>query len=141
MRKLRVYLAGPISNYPKKVTHEWRESVENAFKDSPDVKIYNPCRRIYTQPMEECYKELVNMDLADIKKSDILLINPNVPMTEGTPMEVVYGRFWKKANILVRTDNVGAWMLYHADLVVEDLQAAIKSIRAWSTRLPKNIKV
>jgi len=138
LKKLAIYLAGPIGNYPKDLTHFWRQEVECEFAGDKTVKIYNPCHRDYSeQPMKKCYIELVEQDLEDIRNSDILLINPNLPMSEGTPMEMVYGKIWNKINLLVKTEHVGAWSLYHADMWVESVAKAVQIIKAWNQPLSR----
>lgn len=84
-----VYLAGPMEHVSRESACEWRTIVKANLSGMWDV--LDPCRRKHSgHPLE--MKRIFELDLRDIRESDIVLANLGNPKLakHGTAMEVFY---------------------------------------------------
>lgn len=87
MKKLKVYLSGPIMDEIEGDAADWR----NAAKEALGAKfaILDPMRRNFKDREVDSANEIVEFDLQDVRDADILLVNYN-KASIGTSMEVFY---------------------------------------------------
>jgi nucleoside 2-deoxyribosyltransferase len=101
---ITIYLAGPINGCTDAEAHGWRTilkqhlrndadftATEEMLSGSADVLILDPMRRDYrgVALTDELRQKLVYDDLADIARSDIIVVNCSRP-SWGTAMEIVH---------------------------------------------------
>jgi hypothetical protein len=135
-RKILVYLSGPMDHASDSEMNEWRNDLEERWKDHPIIETRNPVSRSYEDmTLAEKSVPIVDGDLVDINECHIILVNPNIPLMQGTPMEMVYAKkvMTGKCVVLVMTEHVGPWMFYHSDLRVDSVEEAAKLIEALAT--------
>ncbi len=73
--------------------------------------------------------QLVDIDLADIAKCDVILACVWKP-SSGTAMELVYGKQWRKLVVtVVPSMNVSPWIDCHSDVVFSGLGEACAYIK------------
>lgn len=83
----KLYLAGPINGCTDEECSGWREKVKKELSDK--YEIFDPFKRDYRGVENIHYKQIVEEDLDDIIKCDIMLANCFKP-SAGTSGEVVY---------------------------------------------------
>jgi nucleoside 2-deoxyribosyltransferase len=87
-----LYLAGPMEHVSIEEANSWRTTATRML--SSNCKVLNPCRRLHK--FEPRYmKRIFELDLRDIRESDIILANLNNPTIpkHGTAMEVFYAAY------------------------------------------------
>jgi nucleoside 2-deoxyribosyltransferase len=88
-----VYLAGPMEHVSLEDAQKWR-TIATTLLELANVKVLNPCRRLHN--FERRYmKRIFELDLRDIRESDIILVNLCQPQIakHGTAMEVFYASY------------------------------------------------
>jgi nucleoside 2-deoxyribosyltransferase len=102
----------------------WRDELK---KDFPEINWIDPCDRSYG-PQQ--WRQLVEDDISDIKKSDFMLVN-FWKSGVGTSMEMVVARQQLIPVITVTPDfkMTSPWVRYFSDYLVEDFDHAIKIIK------------
>lgn len=106
-----VYLCGPINGCTDEECTDWREAAKLSIK----FDTLDPMRRDYRGREEECCEEIVEMDKADIVRSDVILVNYDKPSV-GTSMEMLYA--WERDKFVItvaRLDTpISPWLKYHS---------------------------
>jgi hypothetical protein len=127
----KVYLAGPINGCTDDECKTWREFVKTKLPFTLD-----PMDRDYRGREDDCSKEIVEGDKADILAADTVLVWYPKPST-GTDMEIFFS--WENdKNVVVVVppgSKISPWLKYHSDYITErSMQDAIDYI----TRYYKN---
>ena len=130
-RSLRIYLAGPVFNTIDE-DQKWRQYFKKEIL-AKGFEVIDPLElRDYRGLEEEKMVEIVEKDLKDLKKSDILLIYAPKP-SWGTAMEIVYAYMQSKQIITVVPEKeISPWLKYHSDLIVfsfEELLEVLEKIK------------
>lgn len=124
-RLISCYLSGPMAGCTLEEMRGWREALKVDFTE---INWIDPCNRNYG-PQQ--WRQLVEDDIADIKKSDFMLVNFWKPGV-GTSMEMVVARQLFTPVITVTPDfkTTSPWIRYYSDFLVESFEHAIKIIKA-----------
>ncbi|HYE84948.1 MAG TPA: nucleoside 2-deoxyribosyltransferase [Vicinamibacterales bacterium] len=118
------YLCGGINGLSDADCRDWRESAKSLL----ETETLDPMRRDYRGREAECVNEIVQGDLADIRASDLVLVNAVRP-SWGTAMEVFFAHSIGKRVIAWTGDaRVSPWLRFHCDAVHPALGAAIDDI-------------
>ena len=130
-RSLRIYLAGPVFNTIDE-DQKWRQYFKKEIL-AKGFEVIDPLElRDYRGLEEEKMVEIVEKDLKDLKKSDILLIYAPKP-SWGTAMEIAYAYMQSKQIITVAPKKeISPWLKYHSDLIVfsfEELLEVLEKIK------------
>jgi nucleoside 2-deoxyribosyltransferase len=128
-----IYLCGPILSRTKEKANEWRDYATSKLKKK--FTILNPMRRQFSDADLLGVNEIVLMDKADVKQSDIILVNYNCARQEttlcGTAMEVFLAHSLGKY-VVAFTDlpegKWSPWMAFHCTRICKGLDDAIKYI-------------
>lgn len=133
MKKI-VYLCGPISGCSDDEARNWRERAQTALRPETKaglVSFLDPMRRDYRGREDECVTEIVEGDLADIRRADILLVAHPRPST-GTDMEIrcAKAELGKVVIVWSTEEHPSPWLRYHADVIVDSLGSALVEVRA-----------
>ncbi len=124
-RRLCIYLAGPIFGTTEE-DQKWRQYVKKDLS-ARGYKVIDPLElRDYRGQEKEKAFEIVEKDLKDLKKSDILLIYAPKP-SWGTAMEAVYAYLQSKQIITVAPEKeISPWLKYHTDILVSSFEEMLK---------------
>lgn len=87
MKKMKVYLSGPIMDAEGIEAADWRVRARQALEKN--FAILDPMRRNFKDREVDSANEIVEFDLQDVRDADILLVNYN-KASIGTSMEVFY---------------------------------------------------
>ena len=100
MNSLKIYLAGKMTGLSYENMQGWRFEFEdrvNKYVKASDityrVNVFNPCD--YYNPLSNEYKterEVMDFDIYNLKKSDIVVVNLNSQDSIGTAMEIAIAR-------------------------------------------------
>lgn len=88
-----IYLAGPMEAVSKEEASGWRNDAKQILEFSNCI-VLDPTRRIH-QNDKRYMKQIFELDLRDIRESDIILANledPSIPK-HGTAMEIFYAAY------------------------------------------------
>lgn len=85
-----IYLAGPMENVTNTDAIGWREDVTRMLVGA-GCTVLDPCRRIHDND-QKYMRRIFELDLRDIRESDIIIANLNDPKLakHGTAIEVFY---------------------------------------------------
>lgn len=131
--KPKIYLAGPMDGCTQYEMKNWREAVKLLWGED---NVYDPSVRDYTGRVaellyEEC-KYIVESDLADIRKSDIVLANC-WKRSYGTVMELVYAKqYGKYIYVVMPEKEISPFIRVHADYITNNLYDAMEEINKWT---------
>lgn len=119
-----IYLCGGINALPDKECREWREEVKKRLKEHFDF--LDPMRRDCRGKENQCYREIIFNDRADIQSADLMLALANKP-SWGTAMEVFYAAAVLKKPVIVicNQKNISPWLRMHASVVFKTVNEAI----------------
>ncbi len=122
---MRVYLCGPINGCTDAEASDWREEAKKHFPNALD-----PMKRDCRGKEVTAYREIVELDKRDIRKSDVLLVNYEKPSV-GTSMEIFYA--WTLGTpVLVwcrPETTISPWLRYHSIGFVHSMAEAVAKIR------------
>jgi nucleoside 2-deoxyribosyltransferase len=93
MIKRTVYLCGPIEAIPLAEANSWRKHATNLLSDACNV--LDPCRRLHSFERSQM-KMIFELDLRDIRESDIILVNLDYMFdkpSHGTAQELFYANY------------------------------------------------
>lgn len=121
-KKNRVYLCGPINGKTDEQCHGWRDKATELL--TARFNVSNPMSRDFRGIEDNNCKDIVEGDLVDIRKSDILLVNAEYP-SWGTAMEIRYA-YHRRKHIVIFTSaqSISPWLKYHANSVCKTLEEA-----------------
>ena len=95
MESVHIYLAGGMSGLSFEEQCKWR----NNFQDAIKYGDYEPTKKAiffsppnYYSPSTEAHKtekEVMDFELSHLRKSDLVVVNFNVPQSIGTAMEIM----------------------------------------------------
>lgn len=126
---IKVYLCGPINMCTDAEANDWRQWVrDNLEAPSDQFETIDPMIRDYRGVEEKAYREIVDLDKVDVRRTDIVLANCT-KASAGTSMEIFYA--WTLGKIVVSIADpkqVSPWVRYHSTTVVPTLEEAIEWI-------------
>lgn len=121
----QIYLCGPIMLCTDAEAKDWRAYCKKrmTFTDH-HINLLDPMVRDYRDEEAAVYREIVELDKNDVRRSDIILANCTKP-SAGTSMELFYAHQLGKINVVVASDPVSPWVRYHATHLTNNLDEAI----------------
>lgn len=130
MKRLTVYLSGPIMDEHAGVARQWRDRAKLLL--SPQFRLLDPMRRNFHDREVDSSNEIVEFDLQDIREADIILVNYQKPSI-GTSMEVFYaahdlGKFVVTFSPFSFKD-CSPWMVRYSTKILPSLEAACEYLR------------
>ncbi|MBR3085292.1 MAG: hypothetical protein IKH04_02705 [Kiritimatiellae bacterium] len=129
MKKLRVYLSGPIMDEIEGAAADWRAKARCALGER--FTILDPMRRNFKDREVDSANEIVEFDLQDVRDADILLVNYN-KASIGTSMEVFYAAHDLGKFIVAFSPfdfaSCSPWMVRYCTKILPSLDAATSYI-------------
>ena len=125
MPNIKVYMAGPIAGCTDEECKDWRNAIKEVFPNAID-----PMVRDYREATGHYFREVVDLDKRDMRKSDVVLVNYVKPSV-GTSMEVLYAWTIGKPIVVVRAigTKLSPWLIYHSTTIVDSFSEAIEKIK------------
>ncbi len=125
MKKLTIYLSGPIMDDHDGSAREWREAAKKIL--APKFRMLDPMRRKFVDRQVDSANEIVEFDLQDVRDADIVLVNYS-KASIGTSMEVFYaahdlGKFVVSFSPFT-FENCSPWMVKHSTKILHSLEEA-----------------
>ena len=129
MKKLKVYLSGPIMDEIAGDAADWRNAAKQALGSK--FAILDPMRRNFKDREVDSANEIVEFDLQDVREADILLVNYN-KASIGTSMEVFYAAHDLGKFIVAFSPfdfaSCSPWMVRYCTKILPSLGAATNYI-------------
>lgn len=129
MKKMKVYLSGPIMDESGSDAVNWRIRARAALESN--FSILDPMRRNFKDREVDSANEIVEFDLQDVRDADILLVNYN-KASIGTSMEVFYAAHDLGKFIVAFSPfdfaSCSPWMVRHCTKILPNLDDAISYI-------------
>ena len=96
IRKLKIYLAGAMSGLTYEEYTTWRiilasrlKSINESLRSNIDLDIVDPTRYFnFKEKRHESELEAMKFDLHHVKSSDLIIVNFNKPVSQGTTAEL-----------------------------------------------------
>lgn len=128
---MSVYLCGPINGCTDAEANDWRQLV---IKTLGGDKCIDPMRRDYRGRELEpgIAREIVNGDIEDIRKSDVMLVSYSKPSV-GTAMEVFFAHSIGVPVLIVAPadEKLSPWLTHHATAIFNNYGPAINTAEAF----------
>ena len=114
-----IYLAGPMENVTEAEAKGWRD-VATSILYPHGIKTLDPTRRLH-QDDKKAMRRIFELDLRDIRESDIILVNLNNPTMakNGTAMEVFYASYVLRKPVVAFKVESAHWHPFFEALVTE----------------------
>jgi nucleoside 2-deoxyribosyltransferase len=129
MKKLKVYLSGPIMDEIAGDAADWRAEAKRVLGER--FALLDPMRRNFKDREVDSANEIVEFDLQDVRDADILLVNYN-KASIGTSMEVFYAAHDLGKFIVAFSPfdfaSCSPWMVRYCTKILPSLDAATKYI-------------
>lgn len=129
MKKLKLYLSGPIMDAEGSEAVSWRTRAKEILSDN--FVILDPMRRNFKDREIDSANEIVEFDLQDVRDADILLVNYN-KASIGTSMEVFYAAHDLHKFIVAFSPfdfaSCSPWMVRYCTKILPSLDDAISYI-------------
>lgn len=118
-----LYLCGPINGCTDTEANTWRDLVKGMWP----YGTIDPMRRDYRGVESVRWKEIVELDKADIAFCSALIVNYLKPSV-GSSMEIFFAHSIGKPIALVHAPGtaLSPWLVYHTNETFNDFRAAIK---------------
>jgi nucleoside 2-deoxyribosyltransferase len=101
-----VYLCGPMEHVSAAEAQGWRQTATTLLSNA-GIKVFDPCRRLHNFRPEEM-KSIFELDLRDIRESDMILANlqdvEKIPR-HGSAMEIFYAAYVCNVPVVAFKDN------------------------------------
>jgi nucleoside 2-deoxyribosyltransferase len=144
MKKLKVYLAGPIAGCSDGEANDWRDGLIQNYGSVVDF--INPMDRDYRGIEGDHTNEIVDLDKRDIQMSDVILAYAPKP-TVGTSMEILYAHGYEIPSVVVIPEGpkVSPWIRRHATKVLrtftgDAMEWILDNVKAnWEQEIAKEI--
>jgi nucleoside 2-deoxyribosyltransferase len=125
MKKLTVYLSGPIMDEHLGEAREWREMAKEML--ARHFRLLDPMRRKFVDRQVDSANEIVEFDLQDVRDADILLVNYNKPSI-GTSMEVFHAGHNLSKFVIAFSPfeykDCSPWMVRYSTKILPSLESA-----------------
>lgn len=127
---MKIYLCGPINGCTDAEASNWREFVKERLFQHEHI---DPMKRDYRGKEAVAYREIVDLDKADVRAADLILVNYDKPSV-GTAMEVFYAWGLDKPVLVWAPPAavISPWLRYHSTKIVHSIDEVIATIREWS---------
>lgn len=135
MENVRIYLAGGMSGLSIEEQVQWRNQFKNAIKynyePTKSYDVFSPPD--YYSPSTDAHKserEVMEFELAHLRKSDLVVVNFNVPESLGTAMELMVA---KENNIPVVGLNKNGvvlhpWLVECTTRICDDIKELVEHV-------------
>lgn len=137
-----VYLAGGINGLSDEDANDWRDKAKRLLPR--EIGVLDPMSRDYRGVEDANVEAIVSGDLADIAKCDAVIAYCPRP-SWGTAMEIHHvateAKWGRDSNNYVKPrrtvaivpagQSVSPWLRFHAEAVVETLEAAVELVTDW----------
>lgn len=136
MENVRIYLAGGMSGLTMEEQMKWR----NRFKDAIRFGEYDLAKKPiffsppdYYSPSTDAHKserEAMEFELAHLRKSDLVVVNFNVPQSIGTAMELMAAKENRIPVIGLRKDGaeLHPWLVECCTRVCDDFRELVTHV-------------
>lgn len=125
MKKMKIYLSGPIMDAAAGEASSWRARARKALEGN--FAILDPMRRNFKDREVDSANEIVEFDLQDVRDADILLVNYD-KVSIGTSMEVFYAAHDLGKFIVAFSPfsfaECSPWMVRYCTKILPSLDAA-----------------
>lgn len=119
MEQVKMYLSGGMGGLTYEEQVSWRNRFKNAIKFG-DYDITKP--PLFFSPPDYYYigcddykteKEVMEFDLYNLRKSDLIIVNFNIPKSIGTAMELMLAKEYNIPVIALKESNeeIHPWLL------------------------------
>lgn len=134
MESCRIYLSGAMSGLSFEEQSKWRKQVMNAikFEDHDYVKSVSFFDPTQYYGFEESYhkseREIMEYELYNLRKSDLVIVNFNNPNSIGTAMELAIAKELRIPIIAfgVNGQNIHPWLLETCTRVCDNMREAVE---------------
>lgn len=136
MESVRIYLSGGMSGLTIEEQMKWRNRFKNAVRYGEYEPIKNPIffsPPDYYSPSTDAHKserEAMEFELANLRKSDLVVVNFNIPRSIGTAMELMVAKENKIPVIGLRENNVELhpWLIECCTRVCDDFRELVEHV-------------
>ena len=129
------YLCGGIFGLNDQQAMEWRTKAKELM---PEVEWLDPMERDFRGKEAGNCRAIVTQDIADINKSDVVLVWAESP-SWGTAMEVVYAYQKQKRIVTHCKGPISPWLQYHSTVVVSTWRDTVTCVRSKVLQTPPPI--
>ena len=136
MENVRIYLSGGMSGLTLEEQLKWRNRFRNAIRFNEFDLSKNPIffsPPDYYSPSTDVHKserEAMEFELANLRKSDLVVVNFNVPKSIGTAMEIIVAKENKIPVVGLCEDGIELhpWLIECCTRMCNDFRELVKYV-------------
>ena len=136
MEDVRIYLSGAMSLLTFEEQSRWRSNIINAIKygDYDFIKrpvFFNPINYFnFEEKKHKTEREIMEFDLYNLKKSDVVIVNFNNPSSIGTAMELAIANEYKIPVIAFGANGkeIHPWLLESCNRICDNMKEIVDYI-------------
>lgn len=136
MEICRIYLSGGMTGLSFEEQFKWRSNVMSAirygdYNYEKKVSFFNPVD--FYNFEEKNYKterEVMEFDLYNLRKSDLIIVNFNAPNSIGTAMELMLAKEYKIPIIAfgVKDNDIHPWLTECCTRICNDMRECVSHV-------------
>lgn len=132
MKELNIYLSGGMADLTFEESDEWRQTIEHELQYDA-VKVFNPNWYYnYENPEEfDTDKEVMDFDLYNLRRADLVIVNFNSPKSIGTAQELALAYEWKIPIVGLNTqgNELHPWLEIECTKMFEEMVDLIQYVK------------
>lgn len=132
MSDISIYLSGGMQDLTFEESDAWRQHIEYELKYE-NVRVFNPNWYYnYEHPEEyDSEKEIMDFDLYNLRRSDLVVVNFNAPRSIGTAQELALAYEWHIPIIGLNThgNELHPWLEIECTKMFEEMADLIQYIK------------
>lgn len=135
METCRIYLSGGMSGVNFEEQTKWRKQVQDAIKFNHDCAkkpiFFNPVNYYnFEETRHLSEREVMEFDLNELRKSDLVIVNFNDEKSLGTAMELILAKELRIPIIGINTERkqLHPWLVECCTRMCNDLREAVTHV-------------
>ena len=136
METVKIYLSGGMTGLSFEEQFKWRSNVMSAirygdYNYEKKVSFFNPVDFYnFEDKNYKTEREVMEFDLYNLRKSDLVIVNFNAPNSIGTAMELMLAKEYKIPVIAfgVKDNNIHPWLVECCTRICDDIKKYVSNI-------------
>lgn len=136
MENVKIYLSGGMSGLSFEEQFKWRSNIISAIRygDYTYEKkptFFNPIDYYnYEEVKHTTEKELMEFELYNLRKSDLVIVNFNAPNSIGTAMELIIAKEYRIPVIAfgIGDKQIHPWLLETCTRICDNMREAVSHV-------------
>ena len=136
METVKIYLSGGMTGLSFEEQFKWRSNIMSAirygdYNYEKKVSFFNPVDFYnFEDKNYKTEREVIEFDLYNLRKSDLIIVNFNAPNSIGTAMELMLAKEYKIPVIAFGTKDkeIHPWLIECCTRICDDMRECVSHV-------------